>query len=32
MRDMHGSSSSRDDRLKKEQLRQEKEMAKLAQM
>lgn len=29
---MHGSSSSRDDRLKREQLRQEKEMAKLAQM
>ncbi|XP_078169288.1 D111/G-patch domain-containing protein isoform X2 [Carex rostrata] len=32
MKDMHGSSSSRDDRLKREQLRQEKEMAKLAQM
>lgn len=31
MREMHGSSS-RDDRQKREQLRQEKEMAKFAQM
>uniref|UniRef100_A0A7N0UAJ4 G-patch domain-containing protein n=1 Tax=Kalanchoe fedtschenkoi TaxID=63787 RepID=A0A7N0UAJ4_KALFE len=31
MREMHGTSS-RDDRLKREQLRQEKEMAKFAQM
>lgn len=31
MREMHGSSS-RDDRLKREQQRQEKEMAKFKQM
>lgn len=31
MREMHGSSS-RDDRQKREQLREEKEMAKFAQM
>lgn len=31
MREMHGSSS-RDERQKREQLRQEKEMAKFAQM